>query len=226
MSRVVLLLLAVAHLASGCTMHIAPYTPKRRALDIGGDYAGAPSARGNSLYAGGRPLVEDDRPRREGDVLIIAVDEQDSASQDSTSKLSKKTKSSLGLSGGLIEALQKAVPAVQLAQLLGIDAQNGFDGAGSYRRQGRMTATLPVRVRKVLPNDDLFVEGTKVVMIGAEERHLYVSGIVRPVDIRSDGSVPSSRVADAEIEYTGRGDISDHQRPGWLTRTLNKVNPF
>jgi flagellar L-ring protein precursor FlgH len=63
-------------------------------------------------------------------------------------------------------------------------------------------------------------------MVGEEEHHIYVSGIVRRVDIADDDSVPSSRIADAEIEYTGRGDISDTQRRGWLSRTLSKLWPF
>ena len=101
-----------------------------------------------------------------------------------------------------------------------------FTGAGQVQRQGTVTATLPVRVVQILPSGDLFVEGTKVVMVGEEEHHIYVSGIVRRVDIADDDSVPSSRIADAEIEYTGRGDISDTQRRGWLSRTLSKLWPF
>ena len=77
-----------------------------------------------------------------------------------------------------------------------------------------------------LGNGDLYIEGTKVVMIGAEEQHLYVSGIVRVRDIAEDGSIPSSRIADAEIEYTGRGDVSDQQRRGWGSRLFAKIWPF
>ena len=33
-------------------------------------------------------------------------------------------------------------------------------------------------------------------------------------------------IADAEIEYTGRGDVSDTQRRGWLGRTISKLWPF
>ena len=77
-----------------------------------------------------------------------------------------------------------------------------------------------------MPNGDLYVEGSKVVMVGNEEHHIYVSGIVMSMDIDADNSVASSRIADAEIEYTGRGDISDQQRQGWLSRTMGKVWPF
>ena len=85
---------------------------------------------------------------------------------------------------------------------------------------------LPVRVRQILPNGDLYVEGTKTVAIGEDRRHLYVSGIVRPIDVLGDGSVPSSRVADAEIEYVADGDAADHEKRGWLSRLITQLWPF
>jgi flagellar L-ring protein precursor FlgH len=38
--------------------------------------------------------------------------------------------------------------------------------------------------------------------------------------------VSSSRVADAQIEFTGRGDIADQVNRGWLTKLLDWLNPF
>ena len=40
-----------------------------------------------------------------------------------------------------------------------------------------------MRVKRQLPNQDLYIEGTKVVMINHEEYHLYISGVIRPTDI-------------------------------------------
>jgi flagellar L-ring protein precursor FlgH len=77
-----------------------------------------------------------------------------------------------------------------------------------------------------LPNGDLFVEGTKVVMINHEEYHLYISGVLRTTDIQPDNSVVSSLLADARVEYTGRGDINDQVERGWLNKALDWINPF
>lgn len=224
MNRLSLLLLACA--AVGCVPHIAPYTPKQRDFEPG-EYAANDKPARNSLYAAGRRgLFEDERAGRIGDMVIIQVEEVDSATHDDSTKLAKKGNLSIGASGTLVDLLTKAVPALQLANLIGTNSTSGFDGAGTISKSGKLSGSLPVRVRKVMPNGDLYVEGNKVVMVGAEEHHLYISGIVRQIDLRSDGTVSSSRVADAEIEYTGRGDISDHTRPGWLHRIINKVNPL
>src|SRR5262249_46495392 len=125
-----------------------------------------------------------------------------------------------------LPALQKVYPGLDPSKLLATASKSSFDGSGAVSRSGKLSGTLPVRVRDVLPNSDLYVEGTKVVLVGEEEHHLYVSGVIRQADIAADGPVPSSRVADAEIEYTGRGDVSDQQRPGWLTRLLGSLWPF
>ena len=53
-----------------------------------------------------------------------------------------------------------------------------------------------------------------------------MSGVVRPMDIAPDNSVLSSRVADVELEYTGRGVIADRQSPGWFSGILNKIWPL
>ncbi len=223
-----LLGLTLAILASGCVSHIAPYKPKKRRFDPG-RYAVQPKASAGSLYAAGNAgLFEDRTASRIGDMLIIRIDERESASRDASSKLAKKNSTSYGVpaSFGLLAALQASHPGLDPAALFASESDAKFNGSGALERSGKLSATLPVRVRQVLPNGDFFVEGTKVVMVDAEEHHIYVSGIVRAADVGEDNSVPSSRVGDAEIEYAGRGDVSDQQRAGWLSRTLGKIWPF
>jgi flagellar L-ring protein precursor FlgH len=220
--------LLIVLFAMGCTTHIAPYKAKHRVYDPGELGRGSVAANG-SLYAeGAGGLFEDAIAGRIGDILVIRIDERDLATRQADSRLDKSDATSYGMPAalGFAAALQKKYPDADLGKLFASTSEQKFTGAGSIQRKGQVTATLPVRVRQVLANGDLFVEGTKVVMVGAEEQHIYVSGVVRRIDIAEDNSVPSSRIADAEIEYTGRGDINDTQRRGWLGRALSKVWPF
>jgi flagellar L-ring protein FlgH len=214
--------------AAGCASHIAPYHSKRRKLDPG-EFGARARPTGGSLYADGTPgLFEDHIASRVGDILVIRIDEKDVASHQSDTKLDRTDATSYGVPAalGLVAAIKAKYPDVDPAKLLSTTTDQKFSGAGAVKREGTVVATLPVRVVQILPSSDLFVEGTKVVMVGAEEKHIYVSGIVRRVDIAEDDSVASSRIADAEIEYTGRGDISDTQRRGWLSRAISKLWPF
>lgn len=221
-------LVVAAFILVGCTSHIAPYKPKKRRYHAG-KFAPPPAATGGSLYASStRGFFEDDTASRVGDVIVIRIDERDSASRDASTQLAKSSEDAKSVTNafGLVNKLKERLPSVDPAALFGASSEGGFKGSGQIQRKGTLNATLPVRVRAVLPNGDLYVEGTKVVMVGAEEQHLYVSGVIRPDDIDYDNSVPSSRIADAEIEYTGRGDVSDQQRPGFMARIQNKVWPF
>ena len=218
----------VVALAGGCVSHIAPYKPKKRKYD-GGVYGKQPVAAPGSLYAAGAAgMFEDRTASRIGDMLVIRIDERESASRDASSKLEKTNNTQYGVpsSFGLLATLQGKHPNLDPASLLGTESESKFNGQGTLERNGRLNATLPVRIRQVMPNGDFFVEGTKVVMVDNEEHHIYVSGVVRPADIADDNSVPSSRVGDAEIEYAGRGDVADQQRAGWLSRTFGKIWPF
>ncbi|HET9620982.1 MAG TPA: flagellar basal body L-ring protein FlgH [Kofleriaceae bacterium] len=213
---------------SGCASHIAPYKPKHRKLDPG-EFGQRSQPQNGSLYAeGASGLFEDHNASRIGDILVVKIDEKDGASRNAGTTLNKNDATSYGVPAaiGLVAALVKKYPTVDPSKLFSSTTDQKFTGNGNTNRAGTFTATLPVRVVQILPSSDLFVEGTKVVMIGAEENHIYVSGIVRKIDIAEDNTIPSSRIADAEIEYTGRGDISDTQRRGWLGRTLSKLWPF
>jgi flagellar L-ring protein precursor FlgH len=220
--------IVIAFVLVGCTSHIAPYKPKRRKFDPG-LYATAPTASNGSLYAvGDAGWFDDVVASRIGDILVIRIDERDGATRNASTKLDKQDESSYGLPAalGLVAALKKRYPDADPTKLFATDSERKFSGNGSIERNGRLQATLPVRVMQVVGNGDLFVEGTKVVMVGAEEHHVYISGVVRRADIAEDNTVPSSRVADAEIEYTGRGDVTDTQRRGWAARLFDKVWPF
>ncbi len=228
MIRPLALFALTAALAAGCSSHIASYHPKHRTLDAG-QFGARSKPSGGSLYAEGTPgLFEDHSASRIGDILVIKIDEKDVASHQADTQLNKSDATNYGLPAafGLMSALKSKYPDLDPAKLFSSSSEQKFTGAGAVKREGTVTAVLPVRVVQIMPSGDLFVEGTKVVMVGAEEHHIYVSGLVRRVDIADDDSVPSSRIADAEIEYTGRGDISDTQRRGWLARTISKLWPF
>ncbi|MBI4793345.1 MAG: flagellar basal body L-ring protein FlgH, partial [Deltaproteobacteria bacterium] len=47
-----------------------------------------------------------------------------------------------------------------------------------------------------------------------------------PKDITPDNSVKSTNIADARIEYSGTGVLSDKQQPGWMTRGVYILWPF
>lgn len=217
---------------AGCgPRHIQAFTPRHRIYEPGAyaqlDASARPS-NGSLFSEANGGWIEDTRAVRVGDFVVIKIDEKSNAKGNSTTNLSQDSSTTGGANAllGLVPALQKAYPDIDPTKLIDMASKSSFAGAGDTQRNGELTGSIAVRVSKEMPNGDLFLEGTKVVMINNEEYHLYISGLVRRVDIGQDDTIASSRIADAQIEFTGRGDIADQQRKGWLSKLVETINPF
>ena len=224
-------LIATAALA-GCaacgSMH-TPYVQKHRDYQLPASAAStADTGSPGSLWREGRPasmLFTDARALRENDLVVIKVEEIADAHRSADTDLARQSKTQVQLDAflklvGRIEQTKGA--SAGLSTL----ADSSFRGEGSTGRTERLTATVPATVRKVLPNGNLFIEGHRVVLVNSEEQHFYISGVVRPIDIDQDNSLKSSMVAEAEIEFTGRGVLTDNQKQGFFQRALGWLWPF
>lgn len=220
--------LLVLFALSGCGVaHIDTYTPKQRNYEVlAQKNVALQEADDGSLW---RPdgrnanLFSDYRAFREQDLVVVRIEENADARRSADTNLSRETEFSASLQA-FLRTVQAVTPQVDLTA--GLKSGVGFKGDGRTARTEKLTATVPAVVKKVLPNGNLFIEGHRVVLVNSEEQHFYISGVVRPIDIAQDNSVRSSYVADAEIEFTGRGVLTDNQKPGLFTRLWNFISPF
>ncbi len=81
-------------------------------------------------------------------------------------------------------------------------------------------------VSKVLANGTMLVQGQKRVTLNRGDEFVQIKGLVRSADIDANNRIPSTRVADAQIAYTGKGDVARASRHGWLSRFFSVVSPF
>ena len=58
------------------------------------------------------------------------------------------------------------------------------------------------------------------------DEYIRVTGIVRPRDISADNVIQSDRIANANIDYIGAGDIARTGKKGWYTRMLETISPI
>jgi flagellar L-ring protein precursor FlgH len=177
-----------------------------------------PTIQGNYLFA-------DQRAMRIGDIVTVVVEESANARRGASTTLDRDSAMSNTITD-FLGLLKKFQPSLVGAEMLGTKTSTDFKGMGETSRSEKLNATIPATVKKVMPNGNLYIEGHRTILVNAEEHHFYISGVVRPVDISDNNSVSSSRLAEAEIEFGGRGDITDKQRPGIISRTLDKYNPF
>lgn len=216
----------------GCVNHIKPYKQKRRDYKLPVAHAAYDAANSSgSLFdprGVGSRLVTDARAQSVNDVVVVVIDEQATANRNASTSSSKQDERTAQLTSflGLIAKLQKQYPDFDGATAMGLTSESSFSGTGQTSRSDRFEATVPSMVRQILPNGTLFIEGHRVVLVNEEEHHFYISGVIRPEDIDGLGQVQSSRIADAQIEFTGRGTLSASNSKGWLSSMLDVLWPF
>jgi flagellar L-ring protein precursor FlgH len=189
-----------------------------------------PPPESGSLFTPDRParLLADLRARDVGDIITVRVDETSKASRSAATSAQRSSTIQAGLDNffGLAEQLAAKNAHLNTSALIKGSAGNKFAGDGSTSRESTMTANISMRVVEVLPNGNLVIAGSRRIKVNAEDQVIMLSGVVRPADISPDNIVNSSAVADARIEYYGRGVLADKQQPGWLTRIVDWVWPF
>lgn len=193
-------------------------------------YASPDAARtpGSLWSEGAHNLFEETRGRRIGDILTVVVDEQSQAARDTGTATQRQSDMRLGMSAFLaaMQSYASTHPGFDPNAILATSMSSSFAGQGSTTASGNLNATVPVRIKDILPNGDFYIEGNKTLLLNNEESHLYLSGVVRPIDVDTDNTVGSSVLADVELEYTGRGVMAENERPGILWRALNYIWPF
>ncbi|MDF7777523.1 flagellar basal body L-ring protein FlgH [Sphingomonas sp. AOB5] len=164
-------------------------------------------------------LYEGNRARRVGDPLTIVLVERTQASKSAGTKLD---------SGGGFSITPPTTGNLSLFR--GTDASasgaRNFNGTGSADQSNALSGEVSVTVAAVYPNGTMLVQGQKRVTLNRGDEFIQIKGIVRIVDITADNRVASTRVADARIAYTGKGDVARAARQGWLSRFFSVISPF
>jgi len=184
---------------------------------------------------GAEALFSDLRARRVGDNVTVDIVENSSSSMDANTKASRSSSIDAGVShlAGYMRALEEANKRLNRdtdgelnSTLFKASMENTFDGKGTSDRSGQITASIGAVVTEVLPNGNLVIFGRRRMQVNNETQIISVSGVIRPQDVDMSNRIKSTFIADAQIEYIGRGVLADKQRPGWGTRVLDHIWPF
>lgn len=174
-------------------------------------------------------MFTDRKAQRVGDIVTVLISESSSASKEATTSTSRTTSMAASIPNffGLEnDDVWNGYNPIDLSNLVNADFSNDFDGNGSTSREEALTASLTTQVVGKYPNGQLKIRGGKEVMVNSEVQMLYLTGIIRPVDITAANTVSSYKILNARISYTGKGSISDKQSPGWAMRILDNIWPF
>jgi flagellar L-ring protein precursor FlgH len=171
-----------------------------------------------------RPLFEDRRARNVGDTLTVVLNETTSAAKNSGMSAARKANATSTFNNSGIGTFNPYNQFGNYANITGSgDIKN--EGTGASAASNTFAGTITVTVVEILSNGNLVVAGEKQVAVSNEEEIIRFGGVVNPNTLVFN-QVSSQQVADARIEYRGRGATDDTQGSGWFTRLLLKVAPF
>ena len=184
-----------------------------------------------AVYNGGGGLFASDRRANNvGDIITITLEESLNASNSGSETLSKTDAYAFDLPEALFG------PSSLLGKLFfngGVKENNlaggttqSFTGSGTAAQANTLTGTMSVTVVRVYPNGNMEVKGERKLSYNSGTEYIRLSGVIRPEDISSSNTVSSTKVADAQLSYTGTGDMNDSVTRGWLGRYFAYISPF
>ncbi|MGA9582004.1 MAG: flagellar basal body L-ring protein FlgH [Allosphingosinicella sp.] len=181
----------------------------------------APQANGAIFQVdqGYSPLTFGQRAGSVGDVLTIVLVERTQARKSNVATTDRN--GSIGLTPPSTGPLSLFNPSD-----VSMGGGSEFAGRGEAAQSNSLFGEISVTVAEVYPNGTMLVRGRKQVRINRGDEFINVSGIVRAADIGPDNRIASTRIADARIGYSGKGEIARASRQGWLNRFFSILSPF
>jgi flagellar L-ring protein precursor FlgH len=219
--KIIISTLIVLALLTGCGNVISPqpddpyYAPVIPASDVSSEYTvGQPG----SLFTQAKAsfLYSDRRATRIGDLIMITLNERTNASKNADTEIKNNDNSSLA------PTISGRVPSTGGNPIsFAIDKKKQFKAEADTAQANSLSGTITVTVSQVLPNGNLMVKGEKWLTLNQGNEYIRLTGIIRPEDIATDNTIPSTRVANARITYSGTGDLDESNKQGWLSRFFN-----
>jgi len=218
----VLLALSLLPALAGCVAmgDVRPYQPLPP-MDV---VVAAPvPASAGAIYQAntGLSLFADGKARNVGDILTINLLENTIAQSSADTTVNKN--SSVEVEAPML--FGHADPKKQLSAT--VSGKRGFTGNGKSAQSNRLQGQVTVTVIQRLPNGNLVVAGEKNLRLNQSNELVQIQGIVRAADIAADNTIASSKVANAQIVYGGRGAMAQANAMGWLARFFNsRLMPY
>ena len=178
-------------------------------------------------------LFEDSRARRVGDIVVVKLVENTKAQNKAETSSNKKSSNDYQVAAMFNRGHAGFIPFMPIGPqpsvgmpILDTESTSGINATGKTKRENYVTTSLATRVLRVLPGGLMEIEGAREIRVNEETEYMVVRGMIRSKDVGADNSVLSTQIADASIEYYGKGVLADKQKPGWFSRLMDNVWPF
>ena len=179
----------------------------------------APPANGSIFQGAYVPLTSGGRAGQVGDIITIQLVERTAATKSNAAGTQRD--GNIGLTPPSTGPLSLFNPSD-----VAMGGGQQFKGKGDASQSNALSGEVSVTVAAVYPNGTMLVKGEKLLTLNRGDERVQIAGIVRAIDISPDNRVLSTRVANANIRYVGKGEIARASKQGWLQRFFSIISPF
>ena len=173
----------------------------------------------------GSTMFTDPKAHRVGDLVMVLVQENASATRSLGTQKSRKSSHSSSLAG-LFGLEKNILPNFNPALAMDTSNNKSFAGSGQTTNSDSLLASVTAVVTNVYPNGNMMIIGRREVIINQQPQELKFTGIIRPSDISASNTIVSAQVAQAKVSYGSGGSLAAMTDEGWLGQTLDVLWPF
>ena len=167
-------------------------------------------------------LSSDYKARRLNDTVVILVSVQTTAAQSGDVNSSRAFATNNAITG-----LAGNIKTSGVNPLFAGNSTTTLKGSGATNSSTTFQTSMTAQVVAVLPSGNLVLEAQRKIFMNNQHEDVTIRGVVRPNDIGSSNTVPSTALSNLEIELKGKGIIADSTRPpNRLTRALLRLFGF
>lgn len=237
-AAVIMMALLGLALSAGCATYPGQFDPKAQLPPpvYPADNLRRPTPVAGSLFTAGQAdYFTDLRAHKVGDIITVEIVENAKARKKNDTKAERSNEWKAGIPS-FLGFHPSELPGVKTLGLVKSDAttdplidanfKSKHDAKAELSKEDSMTASIGCTVMEVTPQGNLFVRGSREIQVNGETQYIVLQGTVRPSDVSPENAIYSTQLADAKIFYTGRGVLTDKQKPGWLARLLDAIWPF
>ena len=154
-------------------------------------------------------MASDYKARNINDLIVIQVVESTTAAEDGAVKSQRTFAATSGISG----LMGTPGPSSGIQNIFSPNSSQTLNGQAQTSSNATLATSLSGRVVDVLPNGYLVIEAERQMFMNNQHQTVIIHGVVRPGDIASNNSVPSTSISNLEVELKGHGVISDGVAP-------------
>ncbi len=172
--------------------------------------------------------IPEPKTYKEQDYVTVIVNATQIYSNNNDLQRQRKMKGKMGLTDWVRwpDWTRLPQPLLDEPPVIGAEIDHQSRSKGQLSSTEKLSFKITCRVLWVMDNGNLHIEGHDTQTVGEENKQIYVSGDIRPEDIRPDNTISSDNMHAKTIDIIPSGQNFDAIKRSYGQRFIDRWMPF